>query len=296
MIVIPENVLLELDGTDFNECNECTQRSANKNCDHGFIRTTDEKGYEIYKPCINYEKFLLNRRVKLANIPNVFYDAMFDLSSDVFGIFYRPCYDKDGNLIFKNSNKVDVNKFGAKFLRDIEGSLKQTPRKDSPSLLILGFVGSGKSYFSSACANGLIADGYNAYYIKASDYISEVKNYYDEESKEKVKFLQGGFSNESDNCHMLILDELGLEDTDNIKNVLYVKSLLRSRIEKRLTTIATTNLQMDDIKNIYDEDMLSMLLESYYIMFMGCEQDYRVKLNNNLYKGLDFDSIKKGDK
>ena len=60
-------------------------------------------------------------------------------------------------------------------------------------------------------------------------------------------------------CDLLLIDDLGTENI--LKNVTneYLYLIINQRLETNKNTIITTNLNADDLKNLYDERIVSRL-------------------------------------
>ena len=76
-------------------------------------------------------------------------------------------------------------------------------------------------------------------------------------------------------CDLLILDDLGAEFSTSFTNAA-VYQLMNSRLNKRLPTIISTNLTLQELLKLYGERVFSRLIGSYVpLFFVG--QDVRQK-------------------
>ena len=76
-------------------------------------------------------------------------------------------------------------------------------------------------------------------------------------------------------CDLLILDDLGAEFATTFTGAV-VYQLLNTRLNKRLSTIISTNLSLQELLKLYGERVFSRIIGSYVpLFFVG--QDIRQK-------------------
>lgn len=303
--IIPNNVASEIKPSNLIGCEVCGYS--------GFVNVNKD-GYNFMEPCDCYKTYQLNMLKEKSNIPEIYINATFNLDKSVSCMRFLPLGYKDikeivdgervsrRQLTFKkNPIKVDINGFGEQYVNVSLNYLKASPRVKSVGLILSGEVGSGKTMFACAIANAFIEKGMNVCYLKTKQYIDNViKDSFgkDEEKvkelKEKRDYLNGFNKNLKDNCHLLILDELGYEyqKSDSGFALAEIKDLLRNRAEKSLPTIITTNFMLDELTKVYEEELISMFAESYMFFYVVCSDDYRIKRSAELDTDFDFDSIK----
>lgn len=303
---IPENVAKELIGPgSLIGCEKCGHS--------GFVNINKD-GYSFMEPCDCYRTYQLNMLKERSNIPEIYINASFSLDESVSFMRFLPLsYKETSELVdgvkvnrrqlqFKNKPiKMDINGFGAQYVDVAIKHLKQSPRTKSIGLILSGEVGSGKTMFACAIANAFIEKGLNVHYLKTKQYIDNViKDSFGKDDdkvkilKKKRDYLNGFNKNLKDNCHLLILDELGYEyqKADSGFALAEIKDLLRNRAEKSLPTIITTNFMLDELTRVYEEELISMFAESYMFFYVVCSDDYRIKKSAELDEDFDFDSIK----
>lgn len=127
----------------------------------------------------------------------------------------------------------------------------------SPSLILYGNTGLGKTHLSLAIANKAIDKGYNVIYGSAHNLLSEIE-------KEHFGRLKTDDSPEDNvlNADLLILDDLGAEFTTSF-TVSMVYNIINTRILKGLPTIISTNLWYDEISDKYGNRVYSRIIGSY---------------------------------
>lgn len=138
----------------------------------------------------------------------------------------------------------------------------------SPSLLMLGHTGLGKTHLSLAVAGEVTEKGFGAVYIpvqKLMDKLEAQKFSYAEKAKEQyARDLENVLE-----CDLLVLDDLGAEFTTNFSSsVLY--NIVNTRLVESRPTIISTNLEPAEIEEKYSPRMLSRLMGGYTVMkFVG---------------------------
>lgn len=138
--------------------------------------------------------------------------------------------------------------------------------KDSPSLILYGNTGLGKTHLSLAIANAVIEKGYSVIYESAANLFSKLE-------KEKFGRLKSDESPEEAvlSCDLLILDDLGSEFITSF-TISEVYNIINTRILYGLPTIINTNLLYDEIADKYNPRVYSRIIGSYKpLEFLGCD-------------------------
>lgn len=136
--------------------------------------------------------------------------------------------------------------------------------RKSPSLLLYGRTGLGKTHLSLAMANEVIDKGYTCIYGSAQNLLNLLE-------KEKFGRLKDNSSPEEQllTCDLLILDDLGAEFTTQF-TISAVYNILNTRILTGLPTIISTNLMYDEIGDKYSERVYSRIIGSFTpLEFLG---------------------------
>lgn len=138
----------------------------------------------------------------------------------------------------------------------------------SPSLLMLGHTGLGKTHLSLAIAGEVTGNGYGVVYTpvqKLMDKLEAQKFSYAAEAKEQyARDLENVLG-----CDLLVLDDLGAEFITNFSSsALY--NIVNTRLVESRPTIISTNLEPAGIEEKYSPRMLSRLIGGYTVMkFLG---------------------------
>lgn len=141
----------------------------------------------------------------------------------------------------------------------------------SPSLLMNGGTGLGKTFLSACIARQVVSLGYSVVYDTAIHVFNCL---------EKEKFGNAGEEEKKSNlrivdCDLLILDDLGTEMTTAfIPSALY--TVVNGRLMAGKPTIISTNLSQEELCRRYGQQIASRLLGEYMLLvFMG--QDIRIQ-------------------
>lgn len=172
-----------------------------------------------------------------------------ELSSfDTFSIDYYPENSEPGRQSPRERMKLIFDfckKYAANF------------RKKSPSLIMMGDPGLGKTHLSLAIASEAIAKGYGVVYISAPNMVTRL---------EKEKFQNYGKDGEESekhfiDCDLLIIDDLGTEYSNAFSNSA-IYNIVNSRIMMAKPTIISTNLTMKELEKNYSPRMVSRIVGS----------------------------------
>lgn len=132
---------------------------------------------------------------------------------------------------------------------------------DYHNLFFYGTVGTGKSFLSGCIAKELIESGHSVIYFSAAglfDILS--KNIFDYKNKDDSLESGGNLSC----CDLLIIDDLGTEYARNMAPTMLF-SLLNERGLNQKSTIISTNLSLEDIRNRYSDRVFSRITSQYTI-------------------------------
>ncbi|PWM21313.1 MAG: ATP-binding protein [Oscillospiraceae bacterium] len=141
----------------------------------------------------------------------------------------------------------------------------------SPSLLLMGKPGLGKTHLSLSIAYTVIEGGYDVLYLPFHTLLARLETArFSKGSAEYQDYLDPVLS-----CELLVLDDLGSEFTTAFStSVLY--DLINTRQLRGLPTIINTNLTEGEISGRYGERLHSRLLGGFRVIpFMG--EDVRLQ-------------------
>lgn len=130
---------------------------------------------------------------------------------------------------------------------------------DYHNLFFYGTVGTGKSFLSSCIAKELIEQGKLVIYFSASQLFETLsRSTFDKESKEAAS----GIYEDIYECDLLIIDDLGTELTNAfVSSQLF--SCLNNRHLRKKSTIITTNLSLEELRDRYSDRIFSRITSNY---------------------------------
>ncbi len=142
---------------------------------------------------------------------------------------------------------------------------------DYQNLLFYGTVGTGKSFLSNCIANALIEKGHSVIYFSAGDLFAKISEY---------AFRKNGRDSGTNpyedlyNCDLLVLDDLGTELTNSFV-VSQLFSCLNERHLRRKSTVISTNLPLEDLRDRYSDRIFSRIYSNYEFCKLS-GQDVRI--------------------
>ncbi len=170
----------------------------------------------------------------------------------------------------------DLGRF-AKTVEQCKNFIK-TFQSDYRNLFFYGTVGTGKSFLSGCIARELIEGGHSVIYFSAAGLFETLsRNMFDYKNKDDAL----SFHEDIEACDLLIIDDLGTEYTKNFApSVLF--SLLNQRHLHKKSTIISTNLSLEDVRNRYSDRVFSRITTQYHICkFTGPDiRMYKKRLQN----------------
>ena len=147
---------------------------------------------------------------------------------------------------------------------EIVRSFASSFSKSSPSLLLMGGTGLGKTHLSSAVAKVVIDGGHDVLYSSALNMIADF---------ERAKFKGEDDTSKYLCTELLILDDLGAEGNSTLYES-FIYNVIDTRICKGLPTIVSTNLSGREISARYGERIFSRLFGIYQPLEF-CGKDIR---------------------
>ncbi len=132
-------------------------------------------------------------------------------------------------------------------------------KQDYHNILFYGTVGTGKSFLSGCIAKELIDCGCSVIYFSASGLFDMLARYsFDYKEKDVLQ----DFYEDIYGCDLLIVDDLGTEITNNfVASQLF--SCLNERNLRQKSTIISTNLSLEEIRDRYSDRIFSRITSSF---------------------------------
>ena len=156
----------------------------------------------------------------------------------------------------KNEQGISPKKQMAAALETCKNFAENFP--SGANLLLTGGCGLGKTHLSLAIANKVLNKKYHVIYGSAQNLINEVSRETFDRSGSTVKI------DSLTSCDLLVLDDLGTEFSTAL-SVSVVYNIINTRLLKGLSTIISTNLNIKEISNTYNDRITSRIIGSYTI-------------------------------
>ena len=131
------------------------------------------------------------------------------------------------------------------------------------NILFLGNTGVGKTFLSNCIAKELLDKGYTVIYLTAFRLFDILEKYKFGKNTSDTHIAASQFDYIL-NCDLLIIDDLGTEMNNSFtSSQLYL--IINERLLKRLSTIISTNLSLEQLDSNYSERIYSRIISDYNI-------------------------------
>ena len=180
------------------------------------------------------------------------------------------------NAAYMEGVKRFCEKFAGKYFK-INGSKNAvytaSDENDRRNIIFSGNTGVGKTYLSNCIAKVLLDRYYSVIYLSAKELFEALVKVKMEKSEDQKYLLLIEEVYESD---MLIIDDLGTELSNHFTTTEFFH-IINRRVNTEKSTIISTNLSLDEMRDIYSERVTSRIRKSFmYIRLFG--NDIRAKL------------------
>lgn len=122
-------------------------------------------------------------------------------------------------------------------------------KKANKGLYIAGDLGVGKTYLCAALANSLVKNGERVAFVKVSNFFNEMKSYINNKNDLMDKNINALMKST-----YLFLDDIGSEAVSEFVRDDILFRVLDYRLENKLVTIFTSNLNKDELLKHYTYD------------------------------------------
>ena len=188
------------------------------------------------------------------------------LNESTFETFDLSYYDEA-----KNENGISPRRQMTAVLKTCKAFAESFPC--GSNLLLTGKSGLGKTHLSLAVANEALNRDFHVIYGSAQNLINEVsRETFDRSgSTEKIDSLTS--------CDLLILDDLGTEFSTQL-SVSVVYNIINTRLLRGLSTVISTNLNIKEISEFYNERIASRIIGNYSICTFFGNDIRQIKVMN----------------
>lgn len=204
-----------------------------------------DTGYVNGKKCHCFKQQEINLLFAQSNIENMLATADFSALSEEF-------YEGEDLLRFQN-----LVKNSKEFV--------ETFKTDYRNLFIYGTVGTGKSFLSYCIAKELLHQGHSVIYFSATGLFDTLARYsFDHNLKDSLYNIYEDLYN----CDLVIIDDLGTEVTNSfVTSQLF--SCLNERHLRKKSTIISTNLTLEELRDRYSDRTFSRITNQYQLCKMS---------------------------
>ena len=205
-----------------------------------------DTGYVDNKKCTCFKHKIIKRLYNDSNMKNA-------LPYENFGTFDLSFYSDSVPEGKRLSPLANIKKAVEKSKRFVDNF-----DKEFSNLLITGNTGVGKTFLCNCIAKELMERGFSVVYQTEYELFDNLKaNVFSKENPEagdRYECIR--------DCDLLIIDDLGVGFNNSLLNAEFFK-VLNERILNRRSTLISTNLHFEDIKDNYSERVLSRIIGSY---------------------------------
>lgn len=265
------------------------------NCPHnecdgsGYIKYI-VNGYNKAKNCQCYKDEQMKRKLRKSNMDDSYFNKKLKLHG-LNGTLLHPLANPPerqlavgkNKQILKNQPEETPNEYIERVYKQIEMKngleafisqyttrtleyINQEPREKVKNLILMGATGRGKTLTANMIGKEYLINGKTVYFTTMRSLIKDVID----KGAEIEKIVE--------TVDMLLIDELGYEyHTDTGWAITNIKEFLRTRYNKKLPVVCTTNLLPDVLEEMYDASIMSLFHGTYFMVFVDREGgDYRI--------------------
>lgn len=183
-----------------------------------------------------------------------------------------PSFETTDFAIFEDGKVKEKAEKLYELMQKFVDKLKESKIK---TILITGLVGVGKTHLLECVVNEAVKQNYFVNYTTAFNFNQDMLAYHLAELSEKKTILDKYL-----NCDLLCIDDLGTENILKNVTVEYLYLILSERLNRGKPIVMTTNLNLEQIEQVYDDRILSRLthkLTGLVFNFVGSDLRTKVK-------------------
>ena len=187
-----------------------------------------------------------------------------DESFDTFNLDYYSKTEKDRHGISPYENMRLIYSICFRFAEKFGSEYK--------NLLIMGKTGLGKTFLCNSISRRVLDRGYTVIYISAGRLFKTLQ---DEQFNRMEEEEYSSFYDDILNVDLLVIDDLGTEFATSLVSS-QIFNIINERMVNSRSTIISTNLTPDRIKEQYSDRVLSRLTDEFEFLTLTGD-DIRIK-------------------
>lgn len=268
-----------------------------KKCDGSGLIKNKKDGTIKTSQCDCYKDEVLKRKLNKSKIEQKYWDSGFDLKDIEAKILIHKKNPEERKFKGKKPanplpeepmeyiNRIYVIKeikkgikfFGEEFIEKTIGFLNEYPRKRVQNLLLMGEPGRGKTHLVCGIGKEYLKRGKTVHFTTMMNLVNDVLN-----PEVNIKKI-------IETVDLLIVDEMGYEyHTETQWALKQIKELFRIRYNKNLPIIATSNFYPNELNELYDKSLMSILDGSFFFVLVERENDFRINQAEDALKEFSF--------
>ncbi len=189
------------------------------------------------------------------------------LDSENFDSLTFEYYDKE--LIVNEKRGISQYDYMRAVVKECRAYVENF-REKGGNLLFTGPAGTGKTFLTNCIAKALLDRAEAVLYLTAVDLFQiTADRRFDREEESRERY--NGISE----CDLLIIDDLGTELKNSLENVELFYCISDRKLRGK-STVISTNLSVNELRNAYSERIVSRIINDYRILQLFGE-DIRIK-------------------
>lgn len=219
------------------------------------------------KPCSCWRRKQYQAKMRKAQLP----PALQKMTLDNFDLSFYPANETPNLVNSAAKTYLDYAKHSKQKAAEFIGQILNNGHQQTQGIMFQGQVGSGKTHLSAAIANELVKHNINVLFLVVPDFLDEIRMSYGSLGE----FNEITMMNNAKNAQVLILDDLGMHNFSQwTKNKLF--TLINYRLNNQLPMIITTNLELEELKEIVGERVISRIIAACEPCLLPVKIDIRL--------------------